>query len=73
MRTFMAIGATSVCVFSCSVWAWAGELSIGQRRGGSKVPSADRQGVFLAPQSVAGVAVSPDGRSIAVATMAFRR
>jgi glyoxylase-like metal-dependent hydrolase (beta-lactamase superfamily II) len=38
----------------------------------SRVPNALRQGEVLAPQSVSAVAISPDGRQIAVTTMAFR-
>ncbi len=38
----------------------------------SRVPKPLRQGEFLAPQSVSALAISPDGRQLAVTTMAFR-
>ena len=38
----------------------------------STVPKPLRQGEFLAPQSVSALAISPDGRPLAVTTMAFR-
>ncbi len=38
----------------------------------SRVPNALRQGEFLLPQTVSAVALSPEGRQIAVTTMAFR-
>jgi glyoxylase-like metal-dependent hydrolase (beta-lactamase superfamily II) len=41
--------------------------------GASGVPGPLKQGVFLAPQAIAAVDISPDGRSIAVATLAFRQ
>ena len=36
------------------------------------VPKPLRQGEFLSPQSVSALAISPDGRQLAVTTMAFR-
>jgi glyoxylase-like metal-dependent hydrolase (beta-lactamase superfamily II) len=41
--------------------------------GPTRAPDPLKQGVFLAPQAVAAVDISPDGRSIAVATLAFRQ
>lgn len=38
-----------------------------------RVPDAGRQGVALAPQAISSVEVGPDGRSIAVTTLAFRQ
>lgn len=38
----------------------------------SRVPKSLRQGEFLSPQSVSALAISPDGRQLAVTTMAFR-
>jgi hypothetical protein len=38
----------------------------------SRVPNSLRQGEFLSPQSVSALAISPDGRQLAVTTMAFR-
>jgi len=38
----------------------------------SRVPKSLRQGKFLSPQSVSALAISPDGRQLAVTTMAFR-
>jgi len=38
----------------------------------SGVPKPLRQGEFLSPQSVSALAISPDGRQLAVTTMAFR-
>jgi glyoxylase-like metal-dependent hydrolase (beta-lactamase superfamily II) len=38
----------------------------------SRAPKALRQGEFLAPQSVSAVAINPEGRQLAVTTMAFR-
>ncbi len=38
----------------------------------SRVPQPLRQGEFLSPQSISAVAVSPDGRQLAVTTMGFR-
>jgi glyoxylase-like metal-dependent hydrolase (beta-lactamase superfamily II) len=38
----------------------------------TRVPDAWRQGEFLQPQDVSAVDISPDGRRIAVTTMAFR-
>ena len=40
--------------------------------GSSCVPRPLRQGEFLSPQSVSALAISPDGRQLAVTTMAFR-
>jgi len=36
------------------------------------VPAPLRQGVFLAPQGIAALEISPDGRQLAVVTMGFR-
>ena len=38
----------------------------------SRVSKPLRQGEFLSPQSVSALAISPDGRQLAVTTMAFR-
>jgi hypothetical protein len=38
----------------------------------SRVPDPLRQGEFFSPQSVSALAISPDGRQLAVTTMAFR-
>ena len=38
----------------------------------SRVHDPMRQGEFLSPQSVSALAISPDGRQLAVTTMAFR-
>lgn len=38
----------------------------------SQVPKPLRQGEFLSPQSISALAISPDGRQLAVTTMAFR-
>ena len=38
----------------------------------SRVPSANRQGVFLDPQNISAVDISPDGKFIGLTTMAFR-
>jgi len=38
----------------------------------SGVPKPLRQGEFLSPQSISALAISPDGRQLAVTTMAFR-
>ena len=40
--------------------------------GPTRVPAPLRQGVFLAPQSIAALEISPDGRQLAVVTMGFR-
>jgi glyoxylase-like metal-dependent hydrolase (beta-lactamase superfamily II) len=50
----------------------AQEVRIAPPSGQSLVPRPWRRSVFLAPQAVSALAISDDGRSIAVATMAFR-
>jgi glyoxylase-like metal-dependent hydrolase (beta-lactamase superfamily II) len=48
------------------------EVRIGAGGRRTRVPDPWRQGVFLHPQDVSAVDVSPDGRRVGVATMAFR-
>src|SRR5262249_56912508 len=47
------------------------KLRIGAVGRRSRVPDAWLQGVFLHPQDVSAVDISPDGRRVAVTTMAF--
>jgi glyoxylase-like metal-dependent hydrolase (beta-lactamase superfamily II) len=48
------------------------QVRIGAAAQRSRVPDPWRQGVFLHPQEVSAVDVSPDGRRVAATTMAFR-
>ncbi len=47
-------------------------IVIGKPAAKSRVPGAYRQGVFLEPQNISAVDISPDGKFVAAATMAFR-
>ena len=48
------------------------KVEIAPRAAESRVPDAWRQGEFLHAQSISAIDISDDGRSIGVATMAFR-
>jgi hypothetical protein len=47
-------------------------VRIGTRQAQSNIADAQRQGMFLAPQSVSALDINDNGRFIAVTTMAFR-
>jgi glyoxylase-like metal-dependent hydrolase (beta-lactamase superfamily II) len=47
-------------------------IVIGKPAAESRVPSAERQGVFLDPQNISAVDISPDGKFVGLTTMAFR-